>query len=170
MRLRSLREPSGRFRRCTATATKVKNARPAVAGAQPNRKPSAPRQLQHGGQDGCGCAGQRAAHRVTQIAADSQQHTRFPSAQHQIGHDTVISVCSKTSASSRFITRSGGCVCVPCPPSPAARLGAPPSFTFRNPIPLLYAAKRAATSPPGSADPGGKCGRLDGRLHHRLKS
>ena len=31
-------------------------------------------------------------------------------------------------------------------------------------------SKRAATTPPGSADPGGKCGRLDGHLDPRMKS
>ena len=59
------------------------------AGAAPNRNQSAPRQLQHGGQDGR--AGQHAAHHVTQIAAHSQQHRRFSPAQHEISHVRCVS-------------------------------------------------------------------------------
>ena len=80
------------------------------AGAEQNRNQSASRQLQYGGQDGR--ARQRAAHHGTQIAAHSQQHRRFPPAQHEISMRAVCPTFS-TSARSRSTTRSGGCVCAP---------------------------------------------------------
>jgi hypothetical protein len=70
-----------------STSTSAPSAASIVSSNDRCRNQTAPRQLQHAGQDRG--AGQRAAHCVTQIAADSQQHTRSPSARHQIGHDTV---------------------------------------------------------------------------------
>jgi hypothetical protein len=58
-------------------------------------------------------AGQRAAHRVTHIAADSQQHRRFPSHQHdEIGHRPLtVCVFSDVRSLAFHHTLGGMCLC-----------------------------------------------------------
>jgi hypothetical protein len=123
--------PASSARTTTADRTRRDSSRiardPASPASNQTETKTAPRQLQHAGQDGG--AGKRAAHRVTQVAADSQQHRRFPSAQHQIGHDTRV--CSQTRPLPRVSPRARADVFVFLQArarfNPAARLGAPPA-------------------------------------------